>query len=136
MVAQAPEHVIENKRLEEKAAGDAKKRKKMVKKSPRPGDVPWDEETFRRLVRSPPETLESRFRLTHGMVLDLLQRDATVDDPESRNFASIRHLDRPLPRGRGDAAAPALRGGGAGALPLPRRHRADGARHDERATCG
>jgi len=92
VVAQAPEHVIENKRLEEKAAGDAKKRKKMVKKSPRPGDVPWDEETFRRLVRSPPETLESRFRLTHGMVLDLLQRDATVDDPESRNFASIRHL--------------------------------------------
>ncbi len=92
VVAQAPEHVIENKRLAEKAAGDTKKRKKMVKKSPRPGDVPWDEETFRGLVRRPPETLESRFRLTHGMVLDLLQRDAVLDDPASRNFASLRRL--------------------------------------------
>ena len=92
VVCQAPEWVIDNKRLEEKAAGDAKKRRKMVKKTPRRGDVPWDERTFERLRKSPPETLESRFRLTHGMVLELLQRDAELDDPQSRNFASLRHL--------------------------------------------
>jgi superfamily II DNA/RNA helicase len=92
VVAQAPEHVVENKRLEEKAANHPKKRKKMVKKSPRPGDVPWDEKVFRRLVEQPPEPLRSRFRLTHGMALDLLQRDTTRDDPDSRNFASLRGL--------------------------------------------
>lgn len=92
VVCQAPEWVIENKRMEEKAADNPKKRKKMVKKSPRKGDVPWDEDTFRRLIEKPPERLESRFKLTHGMVLDLLQRDVTLDDPERRNFAAIREL--------------------------------------------
>ena len=92
VVCQAPEHVIENRRAEEKAAGDAKRRKKLVKKGPRRGEVPWDEKTFRRLVESPPETLESRFRLAHGMVLELLQRDAELDDPSRRNFAALREL--------------------------------------------
>jgi hypothetical protein len=40
----------------------------------------------------PPETLKSRFRVTHGMVLDLLQRDAELDDPDLRNFDSLRDL--------------------------------------------
>ena len=92
VVSQAPEHIIENKRMEEKAAGNPKKLKKMVKKGPKPGDVPWSEKTFRKLIKDPPETLESRFHLTHGMVLDLLQRDSLRDDPDSRNFASIRDL--------------------------------------------
>ncbi|MGZ5381772.1 MAG: DUF3516 domain-containing protein, partial [Thermoanaerobaculia bacterium] len=38
------------------------------------------------------ETLTSRFRLTHGMVLDLLQRDAAEVSGRSRNFSSIRDL--------------------------------------------
>jgi hypothetical protein len=59
---------------------------------PRPGDVPWTERNFRELIAKPPETLESRFRLTHGMVLELLQRDAEDDDPAARNFASLRRL--------------------------------------------
>ncbi|HEX2165250.1 MAG TPA: DUF3516 domain-containing protein, partial [Thermoanaerobaculia bacterium] len=92
VVCQAPEHVIDNRRAEEKAGGDAKKRKKLVKKSPRPGDVPWTERHFRELIARQPETLESRFRITHGMVLELLQRDAEDDDPAARNFASIRRL--------------------------------------------
>jgi hypothetical protein len=92
VVCQAPEHVIENRRAAEKAAGDARRRRRLVKKSPRPGDVPWTEATFRQLVTRPPETLESRFRLTHGMVLELLQHDVEADDPEARNFASLRRL--------------------------------------------
>ncbi len=74
VVAQAPEHVIENKRLEKKAADTG--RKKFVKKQPpKKGYVAWNEETFQQLIDSPPETLESRFRVTHGMIVDLLQRE-------------------------------------------------------------
>ncbi len=54
----------------------------------------WNEETFRRLIERPPETLKSRFRITHGMVLQLLQRDAEHDDPARRNFDSLRALIR------------------------------------------
>ncbi|HEX2253768.1 MAG TPA: DUF3516 domain-containing protein [Thermoanaerobaculia bacterium] len=92
VVCQAPEWVIDNKRAEEKAAGDAKRKKKLVRKGPRPGEVPWSEQTFRRLIERPPETLVSRFKITHGMVLELLQRDTEADDPGRRNFASLRDL--------------------------------------------
>ena len=89
VVAQAPEHVIEAKRAQQKA--DSKKAKKGKKKPP-PGTPSWTEETFRRLVDSPPEMLQSRFKVTHGMILDLIQRDADRDDPEARNFDSLRQL--------------------------------------------
>jgi superfamily II RNA helicase len=85
VVAQAPEHVIEAKLGKRKGKrGPAPK--------PRPGEVVWTEETFRRLIGSPPETLRSRFRVTHGMLLQLLQRDEELDDPHQRNFASLRAL--------------------------------------------
>ncbi|HTY16224.1 MAG TPA: DUF3516 domain-containing protein [Myxococcota bacterium] len=71
VVCQAPEHVIENKRLEAKSAAG---RKRLVKKKPPPGFVPWSRDTFERLVASPPEMLVSRFRVTHGMSISLLQR--------------------------------------------------------------
>jgi hypothetical protein len=66
---QAPEHVIENKRVLAKATG-----KKKQPKRPPPGFVGWDAKTFERLTWSPPETLQSRFRVTHGMLVSLLQR--------------------------------------------------------------
>jgi superfamily II RNA helicase len=88
VVCQAPEHVIENL----KAARDPKKRKKSYKKKPPPGFVSWDENTFERLIRRPPETLRSRFRVTHGMVVNLLQRDAEEDLPDRDNFDSLREL--------------------------------------------
>ena len=51
VVAQAPEHVIENLRLEAKAGSDpAKKRKIVRKKPPEKGYVHWDKATFDRLV--------------------------------------------------------------------------------------
>lgn len=76
VVAQAPAHVIENLRLEAKAGGDAKKLRKMVrKKPPEFGYVPFDKKTFERLVASEPEALESRFRVTHGMLIDTLGRE-------------------------------------------------------------
>jgi hypothetical protein len=90
VVAQAPEHVIEKRLAERK--GKKAGRKGSGAFRPRPGEVVWSEETFRRLIERPPETLRSRFRITHGMVLQLLQRDAELDDPARRNFASLREM--------------------------------------------
>jgi len=88
VVCQAPEHVVETRKAQ--AKGGKKKRAKR----PPPGFVSWDEKTFRRLIRQPPEMLVSRFKVTHGMVLNLLQYDAELDDPERDNFDSLRQLIR------------------------------------------
>ncbi|MBT5170260.1 MAG: DUF3516 domain-containing protein [Opitutales bacterium] len=75
VVALAPEHVIDNKRLESKAANDPKKKRKMVKrKPPERGYVHWDEQTFERLQSAQAEALESRFKVSHGMLLNVLSR--------------------------------------------------------------
>ncbi|RYE80471.1 MAG: DUF3516 domain-containing protein [Myxococcales bacterium] len=75
VVVQAPEHVIENIRLDQKAAADPAKKKKIVrKKPPERGYVHWDRTTFERLTTAPPEPLVSRFQVTHGMLLQTLAR--------------------------------------------------------------
>ena len=75
VVAQAPEHIIENKRMESKASGDPKKMRKMVKKKPpERGFILWTNETFEKLVKSQPEPLLSRFQMSHGMLLNVLSR--------------------------------------------------------------
>lgn len=75
VVAQAPEHVIENLRLEAKAGDDPKKKRKLVKKKPpNKGYVYWDRATFDRLVASAPEPLVSQFQMSHGMLLNVLLR--------------------------------------------------------------
>jgi superfamily II RNA helicase len=77
VIAQAPEHVIENLRMEAKAGNDPAKRRKLVKKKPpEKGYVHWDKATFERLVASAPEALTSRFQVTHGMLLNVLAREA------------------------------------------------------------
>jgi superfamily II RNA helicase len=77
VMAQAPEHVIENLRLEGKAAGDPVKLKRIVrKKPPEKGYVHWDRATFDRLATGQPEPLVSRFRVSHGMILEVLERPA------------------------------------------------------------
>jgi superfamily II RNA helicase len=72
VVAQAPEHVIENIRLSEKAARDGKK--VVRRKPPEHNFVNWDFNTFKRLIGSPPEQLVSRFQVSHGMLLNVLSR--------------------------------------------------------------
>ncbi len=72
VVAQAPEHVIENKKLSEKAAAG----KKVVKKQPpAKGYVHWDRNTFDRLREKDPEPMESRFEVTFGLLVNLLQSE-------------------------------------------------------------
>jgi superfamily II RNA helicase len=71
VVAQAPEHTIENLKLEEKA----KEGKKVVKRRPPEHNfVNWDKQTFMRLIAAPPERLTSRFQVSHGMLLNVLSR--------------------------------------------------------------
>ena len=71
VAAQAPAHVIENKRLAGKQKTTGKK--VVMHKPPTKGFVHWDKSTFDRLVGGTPEALESRFAVTHGMLLNCLQ---------------------------------------------------------------
>lgn len=75
VVAQAPEHVIENLKMKSKAEGDPKKMRKIVLKTPPPkGFVMWTQETFQKLITSKPEALVSHFQISHGMLLNVLSR--------------------------------------------------------------
>jgi superfamily II RNA helicase len=76
VIVQAPEHFIENKRAEEKAAADPAKKKKLIKARAPEGSVGWDAKTFERLRTAAPEELSSRFDVTHGMLLLVLSRDS------------------------------------------------------------
>ena len=83
VVAQAPEHVIENKRIEAKAAGAAgKKKKNPKKKSPPRGFVHFDATTFQRLIDSDPEPLRSQFRVDNNVLMNVLHRDLTFGRPD------------------------------------------------------
>jgi len=76
VVAQAPEHVVENIRLAAKASGQQGKKSKFVKKKPpERGFVAWDEATFTKLQTAPPEPLKSSFRMQHSLLLNVLGRD-------------------------------------------------------------
>lgn len=76
VVVQAPEHVVENRRMESKAGDDPKKLRKLVrKKPPEKGFVMWSKDTFDKLIASEPEALTSQFQVSHGMILNVLSRD-------------------------------------------------------------
>ena len=73
VVAQAPEHVIENLKLEAKSRQTGKKFQK--RKPPEHGYVPFDENTYKRLIDASPEPLTSSFHVDHGMLLNILSRE-------------------------------------------------------------
>ncbi len=89
VVAQAPEHVIENRLLEEKKKGKFVKRK-----PPERNFVLWDQQTFARLMSAPPERLTSRFEVSHGLLLNVLSRRgdarANLRDLIARSHESAR----------------------------------------------
>lgn len=74
VIAEAPEHEIENAKLMAKAGDDPKKQRKVKKKKPPEGFVGWSEQTFTRLIEAEPETLTPRLRVTHSMVLSIVSR--------------------------------------------------------------
>ncbi len=81
VIALAPEHEAENARAEAKAAAKAsgggkggKKPKPVKKKSAPQGFIAWSEQTLDKLVAAEPEPLQSRMRVTHGMLLSIIGR--------------------------------------------------------------
>ncbi|MGY1842757.1 DEAD/DEAH box helicase [Modestobacter sp. SYSU DS0875] len=95
VVVQAPEHEVENLKQFAKVADDPKKRRKLVRRKVPEGMVPWSESTQQRLINAEPEPLTSHFRVSTGMVLNVLARPG---DP----VAAMRHLltDNHEPRSR------------------------------------
>ncbi len=92
VVVQAPSHVIDNIRNELKAAGDAKKMKKLVKqKPPEKGYLPWTKESFEKLVKGQPEALVSRFKVNHAMLLNVLSRPDEVGCRAMQRLISDSH---------------------------------------------
>jgi superfamily II RNA helicase len=85
VVAQAPEHVVENEKALAKAGDDPKKRRKVVRKRPPDGSVGWGLPTFERLVSAEPEPLKSSFTVSHAMLLNVISRPGDA-------FAAMRHL--------------------------------------------
>ena len=74
VIAEAPEYEIENAKLLLKAGDDPKKLRKIKKKKPPEGFVTWNEQTFQRLIETQPETLKPRLRITHSMVLSMVEQ--------------------------------------------------------------
>ncbi len=72
VVAQAPAHAIENLLLEQKQAAGGKKF--VRRKPPENRFINWDRQTFARLIDAAPERLSSQFKVSHGMLLNVLSR--------------------------------------------------------------
>ncbi|MFR9675635.1 DEAD/DEAH box helicase [Streptomyces sp. TR02-1] len=104
VVAQAPEHVIENEKALAKAGDDPKKRRKVVRKKAPEGFVNWSEKTFEKLIGSDPEPLTSRFRVTHAMLLAVIARPgdaftamrSLLEDNHEDRRAQLRHIRRAI----------------------------------------
>jgi superfamily II RNA helicase len=116
VAVQAPEHVIDNERAVEKAANDPRRRRKVVKSNPPKGYVPWDQAVFEKLVLAPPEPLSSSFRVSHALVLDVLDRPGDgcaalrrlLTDNDEPRPAQRRHIRQAIAIYRSLLAAGAL----------------------------
>jgi len=89
VVCQAPEDVIERKKVLRSSGGAKKLAKKSPAKGKRPG-VSWNEGTFERLIQQDQTPLRSEFRLTHGILVHVLQRDPGT--PEGEGYAAVIDL--------------------------------------------
>lgn len=74
VVAEAPEHEIENAKALAKAGNDPKKLKKIKRKKAPEGFVNWNEATFDKLIDAAPETLVAHMQITHSMVLNIIEQ--------------------------------------------------------------
>ncbi|HVL83215.1 MAG TPA: DUF3516 domain-containing protein [Pseudonocardia sp.] len=95
VVAQAPEHEVENAKALAKAGDDPRKRRRVVRKQAPEGFVGWSQTSFEKLQSAPPEPLTSQFAVSHAMVLNVVSRPGDA-------FANMRHLleDNHEPRPR------------------------------------
>ena len=87
VVVQAPDHEIENFKLRRRAGQDEAKMKKLRLKAAPKGEVTWSQQAYDKLVDQPPEALTSRFRVSNGMLLNVIARGGDT-------FANMRDLLR------------------------------------------
>lgn len=74
VVALAPEHIVENRRIELKIQKQPHLKNKLVKKTPpKFGFVNWDEDFYKKIMASPPEPLTPVLNVDHAMVLSAIQ---------------------------------------------------------------
>jgi superfamily II RNA helicase len=111
VVCQAPRQVIERKKGKGGGGGAKKSADSRPGRGPAGRALPtWNEAIFERLIHQPHVPLESSFRLGHGMVVQLLQREGSNQE-QTGYRAVIDLIDRshePQPRKRRlrvDAAA-------------------------------
>src|SRR3954454_20446434 len=92
VVVQAPEHTIENARRVRKAGDDPKKAKRVQKVKAHEGVVSWTEETYERLRTAMPEAMQSRMRVNHAILLNVINqaRDPAV---AMRELTELNHED-------------------------------------------
>jgi superfamily II RNA helicase len=104
VVVQAPEYVTLNQKALAKAGDDPKKRRKVVRKQPREGEINWAESTFNRLVEAEPEPLTSSFQVSHAMLLNVINRPGDtlahmrhlLEDNHEERPAQLRHIRRAI----------------------------------------
>ncbi|MBF0367170.1 MAG: DUF3516 domain-containing protein [Oligoflexia bacterium] len=75
VVVMAPSYIIENKMNEEKAKAKGKKAQVKVR-PPDKNFVLWRHADYERLLASPPEPLKSSFKVSAGMLLQVLSRES------------------------------------------------------------
>jgi hypothetical protein len=97
VVAEAPEHEIENARISAKAeasAASGKQKKAGQKKKAPDGFVSWGPLSFDRMIAADPETLTSSMQLTAAMLINVIGRpgsDVPAGQPGSA-FENVRAL--------------------------------------------
>lgn len=88
VVAEAPEHEIENAIAAAKA--EARGKKQGPKKRAPDGFVSWGPASFERLIAADPETLTSSMQITAAMLINVIGR--ATDDPMADPFRDVRAL--------------------------------------------
>lgn len=87
VIVLAPAHTVAKAKAEAKAIAKGRNPKNVRAPKPRPGTVSWGKPTFDRLVHSPPEQLDGHLRVSHGMVMAVLERPG---DPDADLEALLR----------------------------------------------
>jgi superfamily II RNA helicase len=97
VVVQAPEHEVANQKALAKAGDDLKKRRRVVRKQAKEGDVSWSQTTFEKLVSAEPAPLTSHFTVSHAMLLNVINRPGDTL-ANMRHLLEDNHSDRPTQR--------------------------------------
>ena len=109
VTVQAPDHVVANQKALAKAGDDKRAQRRVVRKKPPEGTIGYGEPTYERLINAEPEPLQSSFRVSHSMLLNVINRPGDCyaamrqlltenDEPPSRQRT---HIHRALSIYRG-----------------------------------